>query len=253
MFLRKTVLATGLAILVLGAGPALARQVTIALHNVPPYVVTDAAGRVSGVEVELLAMVAERAGWELHPLPMPYARIRVAYVGDPEIDAAAPVLESYRLPGTLSKPFIRFQNVARTLSGSGIVLHSLDDLRGRHILAFQNARDSLGPRFAAIVATPGTDYAEQANQMLPLRMLGAGRVDIVIAERRILDYFGHLPETGLDPAAAFVDYPLFPPSDYSVAFHDRALAEAFDRALAASRADGSYARILRNADSHPPS
>ena len=234
-----------IALLVLAtAADASAERVTVAMHDAPPYVIIHADGTVTGIEHDLIAAALTHAGRDLHPLVMPYARIRFAYVSDPSIDAEAPAVAAFNLPGMLTQPFIRFRNVARALARSHLQIASIASLRGLRIQAFQNARDALGPAYATVVAEPPTEYQEQTNQMLQLRALWAGHADVMIGDRRILDYYQHLPQTEIDPTEPTIDYPLFPPTDYSVAFHDAQLAEAFDRGIAAIRADGSYDRIL---------
>ena len=66
---------------------------------------------------------------------------------------------------------------------------------------------------------------------------------MVIGDPRILRYFNRKVADQVDVSQPVTQYPLFPPTAYSVGFRLREHRDRFDRGLAAIRASGEYARI----------
>ena len=213
---------------------------------IPPYVIAD---EDRGIEIELLRAALADSPEPLQVLYLPLAR-------------SFQMLESGELDGMLnlrpgmvdgvhySQPVLTFRNMVITSetrwpAGS---LQRLTDLRQLKILAFQRAREILGRDFTSAVAA-APYYAETAKQSLQVRQLLRGRIDAVVMERRIFDYYLH------DAASSgqylshevnqrFVKHDLFPPTDYCFAFRSQSIRDRFNRNLARLRANGEFARIL---------
>lgn len=128
------------------------------------------------------------------------------------------------------------------LTSRGYRITRMPDLGQYSISSFQRARYLLGPEFQAM-AEANPRYREEAQQINRNRLLYSGRVDVVIGDPRILRYFNRKVADQVDVSQPVTQYPLFPPTAYSVGFRLREHRDRFDRGLAAIRASGEYARI----------
>lgn len=241
--MKSAVVRAGLILSLLLSFDGVAQDaVRIGLRPVPPYVMAKADGTLYGLEHDLIAEAMRRAGIRMEVQLYPFSRLVYAYDGVREVEAAAPVVSSFRVEGTLSKTYLTYQNVAATAARRNLRLSGLKDLGGLSVMAFQNARLVLGPEFAA--AVENGNYAEQANQDLQVLNLMAGRIDTIIGERRIFRYF----YTALHPAGppygqAITENRLFAETPYSVAFRNSAFAARFDTAFDSMVSDGTVTRL----------
>lgn len=226
-------------------GPVAAQDLRIGLRPVPPYVMTGADGRFFGLEHDVIAEALRRVGIRMDVHLYPLSRLVYAYDGLKEVDAAAPILPSFNVDGTLSKTYLRYRNVVATLKNRALPMTDYGSLSGLKVMAFQNARTVLGLEFQA--ATLRTlSYVEQANQDLQLMNLLAGRVDAIVGEQRIFQYY-YSAANPHGPAYhdAVMESSFSPETAYSVAFRDPSIAKRFDAALDTMTADGSLGELYR--------
>lgn len=222
--------------------PLSAEEVVFGFRPVAPYVVPGNDGTLSGIEYEIIAAALAVTGHTPQPVSMPLARLIQSFKAG-ALEAAAPVLALHNTGGVLSTPYLTYRNVALALESSGLKLRSVADLKGLSIAAFQTARTVLGAAFAAAVeANPG--YTEEAQQVTQVRLLLSGRVDVIVGDSRILNQLLRSSDVGMDPGKKIIEYDLFAPTDYSVAFWDPGLAGQFNDGLAKIHANGTYRKIV---------
>jgi polar amino acid transport system substrate-binding protein len=173
---------------------------------------------------------------------MPLARL-IATFNEGGVKGAATMLASTATTGTVSASYITFNTVAMVLKSSGLKIEKIADLKGLGIVAFQTAAKVLGADFAAAVEG-NPKYVEEAAQITQIRMLVGKRVDVVIGESRILNYFLKSPETGVDSATPVVEFRIFNPTNYSAAFANPKHAEDFNAGLAEIKRNGTYDAIM---------
>lgn len=219
-----------------------AEEIDFAFRPVPPYVMVDGAGRFSGLEYEIVVAALSAAGHTVRPVALPLARL-VGTFNAGTVPAAAPLLPSTATRGSLSEVYLEYRNVAIALKSSGIRIESLADLKGRAIAAFQTATRVLGPEYAAVVED-NPMYAETADQILQIRQLFAGRVDLIVGDSRLLRYYVRTTVPGPNPEARITEFELFPPTRYRAGFSDARFAADFDEGLATIRKNGTYAAIV---------
>lgn len=222
---------------------AIARDVAVGLRLAPPYVQATANG-ILGIEHDIIAAALAERGHRLVPKLYPFARLVMTFNQNEAIDAAAPVIASLPVKGTLSASYLTYHNIGLSLANATVRADQIADLSRPSIVAFQNARVLLGPEFAAVVAQ-NPMYREEANQQNQVRVLFNARTDLIIGERRILQYFITNPEPDVDTKLPVREHLLFAPINYSVVFRDPALAQDFDEGLAAIKASGLYDAILQ--------
>ena len=230
------------ALIVGGARPALADDVSVVIgFSLSPYVIAD---EQRGMEYDIVKAALALEGHTMVPQYVPLGRVsKVMEAG--RADAAMTQRPEAGLTAQFSDIYITYRNYAITLASRHLKIDRVEDLAGKSILAFQNATIYLGPSYKASV-TRNPFYREEARQVSQPVLLFLGRIDVVIADRNIFNWFAHDPEvtSKVDTTQAVEYHPLFPPTDYRMAFRDGALRDSFNRGLAALRASGEYARIV---------
>ncbi|WP_152619789.1 substrate-binding periplasmic protein [Paramagnetospirillum magnetotacticum] len=222
--------------------PVNAREVTVGVGlSLSPYVIPE---QLRGMEYDIAKGALALEGHEMKPVFLPLGRVAKALDGG-QMDAAMT-----QRPGTLaglvySEVYITYRNYAITLASRALSIERLEDLAGKSVLAFQRATAYLGPEFKA-VADANPSYREESNQVIQPLLLYKGRVDVVVADRNIFDWFANQPEVRdkVDTGQKVVYHPLFPPTDYRMAFRDPTLRDAFNHGLARLKAEGEYDRIV---------
>ncbi|MBB5019733.1 polar amino acid transport system substrate-binding protein [Chitinivorax tropicus] len=206
--------------------------------NKPPYVFEQAQ---TGLEVEIISAAFKAAGIEIKMHFAPQSRLH-AQLSAGQIDAIVTTLEQSGVSAYYSDSYLSYQNYAISLTSNKLDIRSQDDLSRYSVTAFQRASQILGDRFhAAILKSPG--YTEQAQQRTRNLLLYLGRVDVVVGDKRIFNYFSRDIADQVDTSQAVTFHDIFPPTHYKVGFKNQALRDAFNRGLATIRQDGTYARI----------
>lgn len=223
-------------------GSLFSEEITLGLRTVPPYVMQDASGKLSGIEYEIivaaLAIKKHTAKVEIFPL----ARV-VESSKAGSIMAAAPLLPSHNTGRFLSDVYLTYNNIALGMKSKNLKVDKIADLKGKAVVAFQRATVVLGTDFETAMAG-NSRYQEEGNQAVQIKMLFSDRVDFAIGEARILKYFISDPATGVDSKLPVVEYKIFPPTDYRVAFLNQKHMTDFNEGLAAIKANGTYDKIL---------
>ncbi len=222
---------------------ATAKEITFGTREARPYVIKNGAD-VSGLDHEIIAAALAHKGHSLNLKFFSFARLAATFNDNKELDGAAPVLPTFKLDGKFTEPFTVYENIGLSLKKSNLTLKTLADLSTLKVIAFQNARVALGPDFAAAIDS-NPNYREETNQNLQLRALFNGNLDVVIGERRILNYLVKDPTANVDASSETMEHRLFKPLNYSAVFRDPALAEDFNAGLAAIKASGLYDTILQ--------
>ena len=232
----------------LGAAAARQEEVVAAYQgNRGPFAFRDAQGKPVGVEADLVTEALRRAGRRVLLRETPNVRLLPMRDG---IDLAVSVRGSDGRGIYFSEEFIEFENVAITRRDRHIVLNTIADLDGHSFAIWQNGWHDLGPAFEARYR-PGADgsfprnYVQPANQEAQNKMFWFGRVDVIIVDKRIFEWYRRRFAGEFNTAIALDVHPIFDAATtFKVAFRDRDLRDAFNRALRAMRKDHTYARIV---------
>lgn len=204
----------------------------------PPYVFK---GERRGLEYELIDTVARHAGFEIDPVFAPPERMRLllqrgeldAIVASNPTDGAAP---------HYSETYIRYQNAVAALASRGYRIERIADLAAYSISTFQHARLMLGPEFQAM-ARDNPRYREEAQSVTRNRLLYSGRIEVILVDPSIFDYFNQEASEQVDVKQPLTWYRILPPTPYSVGFRDEDQRKRFDQGLKAIEASGEYKRI----------
>lgn len=219
-----------------------ADEITLGLRTVPPYVMQDASGKLSGMEYDIIAAALAVKKHTVKVEIFPLARvIESSKAGT--IMAAAPLLPSHNTGRFLSDVYLTYNNIALGMKSKNLKVEKISDLKGKAVVAFQRATVVLGTEFETAMAG-NSRYQEEANQAVQIKMLFSDRVDFAIGEARILKYFIFDPATSVDSKLPVVEYKVFPPTDYRVAFLNQKHMSDFNEGLATIKANGTYDKIL---------
>lgn len=219
--------------------PLHAKEIKAAVGtSLSPYIIQQTN---AGIELDI---VREALAYKGHTLTLRYPALRLisALFNNNVVDAALTVNKTLGLNACLSDVAITYQNYAITLQRSQQTIHSLNDLQGKKVVAFQNATLYLGEDFAKAVST--AQYREVQQQTLQVNRLYMGRDDIVIADKNIFLYY-RARVKNIDTSAPLAFWPLFPPSPYRVAFRDKGICDDFNQGLAHLKNTGRYTDIIR--------
>lgn len=206
----------------------------------PPYVFENES---RGLDYELVEAALGEVGIEMQPYYAPLERLH-RMLQYQELDAMATTNQTSGVTAHYSAVYIDYQNVAVTLQHRDIRLERIEDLGNYSISAFQRARFVLGPRFGKMAAANAL-YREEARQITRNLLLYAGRVDVMIGDRRIIGAFNSDIADRVDISQPVTEHSLFPPTRYRVGFVDAAMQTRFDQGLAAIRANGRYREITQ--------
>ncbi|MCR6629747.1 MAG: transporter substrate-binding domain-containing protein [Magnetospirillum sp.] len=232
-----------LALALLAPWPALADEVMVAIgRSLPPYVIVD---EWRGMEYEIVRDALALEGHTLKPKFMAFARVS-REMESGLVDAAMTMRPESGVKAHYSDSHVAYRNYAITLAKNNLAINRIEDLAGKSVVAFQNASLYLGPTYKALMdANP--HYREEARQMVQPTLLFLDRVDAVIADCFIFGWFANDPEVKAkaDTSQALRFHPIFPPTEYRVAFRDARLRDGFNRGLKKLRDSGAYDRIVQ--------
>ncbi len=189
--------------------------------NKPPYVISQ---EHTGFEVDLVRAILAEMGYGLSPIYVPFGRT-ARLLKDDAVDIGLTLNPAHTVDQSiLSEPYIIYQNVVVTRADRELTIYSIDDLKGKSVIAFQTAQSVLGEGFGRTLASQ-TTYIEMARQDSQVDMLMRGSIDVAILESKYKSE-------------------LFPISAYSAAIPDPELRAKFNATLRLFIEDGRYQLLL---------
>ncbi|QSX38970.1 transporter substrate-binding domain-containing protein [Shewanella sedimentimangrovi] len=221
-----------------------ADELTIGVSfSIPPYVIQE---NNTGLELELLNMALADAGHRVNITYLPLART-FHELREGKLDGIINVHEGMVDKVFYSDVAIVFQNCAISLAKNQLKIDSIRDLKDKRIVAFQRASVLLGPEFSQVV-TANDEYSEVARQLLQVYMLMKDRVDAVVMDRHIFNYYRRqaLLQNALNATElqqSLVYHEIFPPTEYRFAFQSERIRDDFNRGLKQLKADGRWQQL----------
>lgn len=207
-------------------------------NHKPPYIFEN---QQRGLEYEIVVAALKSAGFEVpQPYYAPMARLHLRLKRG-ELDGIATTQEDGG-GAFYSDVYIEYHNVLVALAKRRLQINSIADLANYSISSFQRSRFFFGPEFQ-VMAEHNPRYREEPRQINRNRLLYAGRVDLIIADRRIFRYFNAQVSDQVDVSQAITLYPLFPATRYQLGFRLEAQRDRFNQGLKAIRESGEYQRI----------
>ncbi|SCK12156.1 ABC transporter substrate-binding protein [Vogesella sp. LIG4] len=219
-------------------------------ESIPPWVNVD---KRPGIAVELLVEALRSEGLTVTPVFYPFTR-RVSAYRRGELDALYDVSPSlqheYQLPGSAGRPLHSFDNVVVALQRRQLQLETLQDLQPLRVVAWDGAQaDIPNSGYDSVLAIANGNYSEIADQVSQLRTLYLGRCDVIFTDRLIFEW--NRRKLGKQAQLAVAFYPLLPPKEADVLWHDATLRQHYDAGLRRIKQDGRYDAIFRRYQSEP--
>jgi len=241
--MAAAVLAVWLGVLLtvlLGSSSVRADSISVVIGlALPPYVIAE---RDTGMELEIVREALALEGHTLVPSYVPFSRV-LTMLQQGQADAAMTVNEDSGIVGVFySDSHISYRNIAVSLAARNYPVTSVEDLGHYSVLAFQNARRYLGAEFA-VMAANSARYQEVARQAKQITMLYAGRIDLIVLDENIFEYYRQL-ELRVPTDAGIRRHTLFEPVHFKVAFARESWCQDFNRGLAKLRDSGRYQQIV---------
>ncbi len=222
---------------------AVAAELKIAVGlALPPYIIE---GSNTGIEVDIVQQALLESGNTIKLVYLPFVRVPVSLT-DGTADAALTINESSGIKNIFySDSHISYQNVAVSLKSKNLKIGSVADLSKVSVVAFQNATKYLGSGFADM-AKGNSKYSELGIQDSQVKMLFAGRADVVVMDINIFKYFRQkVNSKDADVNQEIVIHEIFAPTAYKVGFKDKALCEKFNAGLKKLKSSGKYGTIWK--------
>ncbi|NVK19994.1 MAG: transporter substrate-binding domain-containing protein [Methylocystaceae bacterium] len=224
------------------ASPSLhAKTLKVAVGlSIPPYFIKE---ENRGIEYDILKEALASQGYKMEPRYVPLGRtLHLMKYG--QVDG---IMSTGRrdLPGCYTQPHITYWNFAISLKKRALNIKSIEDLNDKRVLSFQNAKHYLGPAFKKM-ALNNPNYDEIANQSVQNKLLFNGRVDVVVADRFIFEWFRQDPDVKkvANTEQEVVHHNLFEPSEFGAVFKDDEICKAFNIGLQELHDSGRYFEII---------
>lgn len=217
-----------------------AEELVIAFSlNTPPYVMDEAK---SGIGPEIVRAALKPKGYTFTTRQMSYRKLADAVVKK-GVDAATMVIKMDN--GTYySDKYITFRNCAITKKSSDIKIDTIADLKGKSIVAWENAYEVLGPEFQALfspsVRAPyRKKYMEIADQKEQVEMFWKGEAEVIVIDESVMRYFTKELAGKIDVSQALDYHKIFPPkTHYRISFKSRQVRDDFNAGLEEIRLNG---------------
>lgn len=207
--------------------------------SIPPYFIKELD---SGIEYEIIRESFHHSGVDVSPV-FHRAGPRIEVYKKKEVQCISTVSPDSKLPGYYSDTVIGFQNAVITLSKKNIKIETMSDLGKINIIAFSGAKKYLGKDYDLSVAG-NIHYRERLkNDLLPV-LLFKERVDAVITDVRIFEYFQKKISGRVNTSEPVTIHPIFPIMNYSIACHDKHLIDLFNEGLRKVKQEGRYDKII---------
>jgi polar amino acid transport system substrate-binding protein len=207
----------------------------------PPYVIQSDN---SGFELDLIRHIVKKMGKSTQFIYTQYGHSS-KMLEVKEVDAVMTTNKSVFTDTTkLSDEYITYQNVAISLKKNNLVINSIEDLANYTIASFQKADKVLGQSFASAVDKSPL-YMKIADQSQQPMLLLKNRVEVLIMDINIFVYFTR--QLGVnDTNTMFTYHPIFPKTNYRIAFKNKDNVKVFNEVLAQYKQTHEYLQLKQN-------
>jgi len=206
----------------------------------PPYIIEELQ---SGFEIELITQVFTKMNIIPTFLYVPLGRSMTLLdknVGQALLTVNQNIVadDKHR-----TQPYVIYQNVAISLAEQNITIQHIHDLPKYRVAAFQMANRYLGKTYGRTVKS-SKHYLEIPNQFRQVKLFLEKRVDVVVMDINIFNYYLKKVEGGPKNTEVDVHY-IFPRNPYSLAFKDTKYVEPFNEQLALFKRSPLYPKLLK--------
>ena len=215
------------------------KELTMAIGMaIAPYNIPETN---SGIELDIVREALGMKGYAIIPKYVPFARRNLELL-EKRVDGVLTINTNSGVEAYYSDEHLVCENVAVSLKKKGFKFEKAQDLKGKSVVAFQEATIYLGEDFAAM-AKENPKYRELAKQQLQINLLYGDRVDAIVLDRNIFLYLkerNRKVDTTQPVDMAFI----FKPTPFRVAFSSKKVRDDFNEGLRKLRESGRYDEIV---------
>ena len=189
----------------------------------PPYIIEELE---SGFEIELISHILSQMDIQPSYLYVPLGRS--IDLLDKDVGQALLTVNKHIVSDDnhRTQAYVTYQNVAISLKSANISIGDISELSDYRVAAFQMANRYLGKKYGRTVKR-SKHYLEIPNQFRQVKLFLEKRVDVVVMDINIFNYYlekveGQGPKTQVD-----IHY-IFPKNPYSLAFKDAKYVKPFN-------------------------
>lgn len=240
--MRPLLCALGLLVIVLVTPAMAVEKLRLVADSWPPFTDSDLPG--GGLATSIVTAALTRAGYASNVEQVPWARALMG-IGEGRYDILVNTWynDSRTRLGAFSEPYLTNRIRLLRPQNKPLSYRRLADLYDYSIAVVRDYAYS-----------PGFDSDARLHKVAvrnfssAVRMLAAGRVDLTVEDEFVARYSLQRETKEVREAVTFVEPPLGENNLHILVSlkhpEHRQIVERFDRAIAAMKADGSYARLL---------
>tara|TARA_R110000868_G_scaffold218576_1_gene469057 strand:- start:214212 stop:215000 length:789 start_codon:yes stop_codon:yes gene_type:complete len=210
----------------------------ITASSVAPYIIRE---NNKGIVSDLITEIFAQAGYTVNLSYASNKRLQKQML-DHSVDGAFNFPEGDARNLYSTEPIVTYQNIAITNTNSNITIDKIEDLRGRNIAAFQNASKYLDPEYADAVKN-NEHYFEINEQIHQLYMLDKKRVDVIVMDKKIYQYYYQKVYAGKKNKPQHTLHNIFKPTNMVAVFHDEKLRDIINSGLEEFHKNGHFDEI----------
>lgn len=223
------------------------KELTVAFSSgKEPYIIDKKY--LKGIEYDLIEKILNKNRISIkQQINLPSSSLENILDKKPEIDMIVGVQENKSKNLFYSDVFLNFENVAISRKKDNIKISSINDLKGKKIIAFQKASSYLGNKYNELFApeTRNDKYSEYDDQEQQVKDFLDGIVDVIILDKNIFRWY--LNKFKKDSLHSFkFDYIFDGLTSTKVAFKDENLRNVFNRNLRELKKSGDYENIFND-------
>jgi len=218
------------------------RTLIIAVPNaIPPYAIRELD---RGLEIDVVRAVLSQAGYQMSLKYVPLGRLN-HILKSRQVDGAMTVKEGLISAAPIyftKRSHVYYHNVAISLSERNLTIDELEALSMHSIAVFQTPDKFIGSAWTQMREDNNHPIFELSNQKSQVRMLFAGRVDTLVMDINIFNYYRS--ERREFREAPVTIHEILPKNHVKVAFLEERITKDFDRGLASFISSDTYQTIL---------
>jgi len=218
------------------------KSLMIAVPNaIPPYAIRELD---RGLEIDIVRAVLTQTGYKISLKYVPLGRLNNVLKGR-EVDGAMTVKEELITAAPIyftSQPHVYYHNVAISLADRELPIHNLSSLSRYSIAVFQTPDQFIGDAWTRMTQKNTHPIFELSNQKSQVRMLFAGRVETLVMDINIFNYYREELESFRETAVSI--HEILPRNYVKVAFLDKKVAKDFDQGLTSFLTSYAYQATL---------
>jgi polar amino acid transport system substrate-binding protein len=212
------------------------------VKDIPPYVIEKSN---SGIEIDIIKSALEPFGYTIEPIYVSFKRGKNS-LKNGSIDVMTTMKDKQEKDIYYSKDYIEYKNYIYHLKNNNLKIDNLSDLKNYSLIAWQDANKMLTKEYCDTFKDNSKKYRELVNQEQQCKMFWANRVDSIIIDERIFNYYKKDLINSVNTNQQYIkNGKLSLNTSFKVAFKDKKIRDDFDKGLEKIKKNGKYKKIFK--------